>query len=567
MGLYIAMAAVIALVLGVVIGVLLGKNKKIELEIKLKTLDDKIIELNKSNEEAITRQKKEAKKELNSLKNEYEVTKDKFKMELERDINKRLKDKNKKRKKELDDIAEKLRRRETNLDGRIANFEKKELNFERKEENLSSLENSIKERKLEAERAIEIQKKEYEDGFKKRMEVNAKITESLELEKQKILKELENISGMTLQEAKDLMFSRIKDDVKRYATKKVQKMISEMEEVAHEKAQKIMGLAIQRYAGEYVAEKTVSVVTLTDDAIKGRIIGREGRNIRSFESVTGVDLIIDETPQAVVLSSFNPVRREIAKISLERLIKDGRIHPARIEEIVGKVENEIGEGIIKKGKEALMELNILPNMNPEMIKLIGTLKYRTSYGQNIWQHSVEVGFLCGVMAQELGLDVNVARRAGLLHDVGKAVDHEVEGSHAVIGANLARKYGESEDIIHAIEAHHNDVPPETTLAFLVDAADALSGARPGARRETMETFVKRLEDIENICNTFSGVHKTFAIQAGREVRVIVENDIVSEEDAVTLSIDIAKKIEENVTYPGQIKVVVIRERRVIAYAS
>jgi ribonuclease Y len=301
--------------------------------------------------------------------------------------------------------------------------------------------------------------------------------------------------------------------------------------------------------------------------MKGRIIGREGRNIRAFESATGVDLIIDETPEAVILSSFNPIRREVAKLSLEKLIEDGRIHPARIEEIVAKVEKEVEEGIIKSGNDALMELNILPNMNVEIIKLIGALKYRTSYGQNQIQHSIEVGFLCGMMAEEMGINPKLARRAGLLHDIGKAVDHEVEGSHAVIGADLAKRYGEKPEIVHAIKAHHNDVPPETALAFLVDASDALSGARPGARRETMQAFIKRLEDIETICQSFSGVQKSFAIQAGREVRVIVEHEEINDEQAGILSRELAKKIEQNVTYPGQIKIVVIRERRVVTYAS
>ncbi len=326
-----------------------------------------------------------------------------------------------------------------------------------------------------------------------------------------------------------------------------------------------MALAIQRYAGEYVAERTVSVVPLPSDEMKGRIIGREGRNIRALEAATGIDLIIDDTPEAVILSGFNPLRREVARLALEKLLADGRIHPGRIEEVVAKSEEEVEKSIKEAGEQAAFDLGV-HGIHPEVLKLIGRLKYRTSYTQNVYLHSLEVAFLCGIMAAELGINVKQAKRAGLLHDLGKAVDHEVEGSHAVIGAELARKYGESPKIVHAIMAHHEDEKPNSVLAILVQAADALSGARPGARREMMETYVKRLEDLERIATSFGGVTNSFAIQAGREIRVMVASDQVTDETAVVMARDIAKKIEAEMTYPGQIKVNVIRETRAVEFA-
>jgi len=326
-----------------------------------------------------------------------------------------------------------------------------------------------------------------------------------------------------------------------------------------------MALAIQRYAGEYVAERTVSVVALPSDEMKGRIIGREGRNIRALEAATGIDLIIDDTPEAVILSGFNPVRREVAKIALEKLIADGRIHPGRIEEVVAKAEAEVEQAIKEAGDQAAFDLGV-HGIHPEILKLIGRLRYRTSYSQNVYMHSLEVAFLCGIMAAELGVNVKQAKRAGLLHDLGKAVDHEVEGSHAVIGAEIARKYGETPKIVHAIMAHHEDEKPNSILAVLVQAADALSGARPGARREMMETYVKRLEDLERIATSFNGVTNSFAIQAGREIRVMVSSELVNDDQAVVLAKDVAKKIEAEMTYPGQIKVHVIRETRAVEYA-
>ncbi len=362
-----------------------------------------------------------------------------------------------------------------------------------------------------------------------------------------------------------MLIESIREEARRDAALLVKKIESEAKEMADKKAREIIALAIQRYAGEYVAEKTVSVVTLPNEEMKGRIIGREGRNIRALEAITGVDLIIDDTPEAVILSAFNPVRREVARIALERLISDGRIHPARIEEVVGKVTEEIEQSIRETGEQAAFDVGV-HGIHPELLRLLGKLKYRTSYAQNVLEHSIEVAFMCGIMAAELGLDQKEAKRAGLLHDIGKAVDHELEGPHALIGAELARRYGESEAIVEAIASHHDDVAPESILAILVQAADALSGARPGARKELLETYIKRLENLERIAMEFPGVSKAYAIQAGRELRVMVESQMVDDASVVMLSRDIAKKIESEMTYPGQIKVTVIREIRAVEYA-
>ncbi len=377
---------------------------------------------------------------------------------------------------------------------------------------------------------------------------------------------LEEISGMSGEQAKQQLVDSMLSEARHDAAKGIKRIEEEAHEVADKKAKKIMALAIQRYAGDFVAEKTVSVVPLPSDEMKGRIIGREGRNIRAIEAATGIDLIIDDTPEAVVISGFNPVRREVARISLERLIADGRIHPARIEELVEKAQGEVDEEIRQAGEQATFDVGV-HGIHPEIIKLLGILKYRTSYGQNVLVHSVEVAFLCGMMAAELGINVKQAKRAGLLHDIGKAVSHEMEGSHAVNGGDLARKYGESAKIVHAIAAHHEDEKPETVLAILTQAADALSGARPGARRETMETYVKRLRDLEQIGTSFDGVTGCFAIQAGREIRVMVSSDQVSDDYSHVLAKDIAGKIEQEMTYPGQIRVNVIRETRAIEYAK
>ena len=379
-------------------------------------------------------------------------------------------------------------------------------------------------------------------------------------------RELENLSGISTQEAKEMLISSIENEARHEAALMAKRIETEARENADRKAKDIISLAIQRYAGDYVAEKTVSVVNLPNEEMKGRIIGREGRNIRAIEAITGVDLIIDDTPEAVILSGFNPVRREVARISLERLISDGRIHPARIEEIVEKVNTEIETSIREAGEQAAFDVGV-HGIHPELIKLIGKLKYRTSYAQNVLQHSREVSFLCGIMAAELGLNEKHAKRAGLLHDIGKAIDHEMEGTHATIGADLARRYGESGAVVHAIAAHHEDIPAEDVISVLVQAADALSGARPGARKELLETYVKRLEDLERIATSFNGVGKAYAIQAGRELRIIVESTSVNDADIVMLSRDVARRIENELTYPGQIKVTVIRETRSVEFAK
>jgi len=377
---------------------------------------------------------------------------------------------------------------------------------------------------------------------------------------------LEKISEMTAEEAKKMLIQAMEDEAKYEATKIIKKIEEEAREKADKKAKEIIAFAIQRYAGDYVGEDTVSVVALPNEEMKGRIIGREGRNIRALEAATGVDIIIDDTPEAVILSCFNPIRREVARIAIERLIGDGRIHPARIEEIVSKVAEEMDEKIKDSGEQAVFDLGV-HNVHPELIRLLGRLKYRSSYAQNIYQHSLEVAFICGAIAAELRVNVKEAKRAGLLHDIGKAVDHEVEGSHANIGADLAKKHGEADLIVHAILAHHEDVPVTGLLDVIVQAADALSGARPGARREMLETYIKRLDELEHIANGFQGVEKSYAIQAGREIRIVVNSEKTSDENIIILSKDIAKKIETDLSYPGQIKVVVIRESRSVEYAK
>ncbi len=378
--------------------------------------------------------------------------------------------------------------------------------------------------------------------------------------------ELENISGITREQAKERLMDSIESEARMDAAKRLSRIENEMKLEADRKGKNILALAIARYAGDYVADKTVSMVPLPSDEMKGRIIGREGRNIRAIEAATGIDIIIDDTPEAVILSGFNPIRREVARRSLIQLISDGRIHPARIEEVVAKVTDELDVEIKEVGEQATFDVNA-HGVHVELVNLIGRLKYRTSYGQNILQHSLEVAFLCGVMAAELGLDVKKAKRAGLLHDIGKAVDHEVEGSHAMIGRDLVKKYGEADDIVYAVGAHHEDLPPKSVLDVLVQSADALSGARPGARKEMLQSYVKRLEDLEHIANAFEGVDKSYAVQAGRDLRIIVDSQKVHDDEAMLLSRDIAKSIEEQLTYPGQIRVTVIRETRAVEYAK
>ncbi len=376
---------------------------------------------------------------------------------------------------------------------------------------------------------------------------------------------LEKLSGFTADEAKDYLIAKLETEVTHEAAMKIKEIESQLKEESEGRAREIIGMAIQRCAADHVAEVTVSVVPLPNDEMKGRIIGREGRNIRTLETLTGVDLIIDDTPEAITVSCFDPVRREIARLALEKLILDGRIHPARIEEMVESAKREVAAIIKSEGERAIFETNIL-GLHPELVKLLGRMKYRTSYGQNVLNHSIEVAHLAGLMAAELGADVAQAKRAGLLHDLGKAVDHEIEGSHVTIGVDLARKYKESKEVIHAIHAHHNDVEPETVVACIVQAADAISAARPGARRENLENYIKRLEKLEEVTSSFEGVEKSFAIQAGREVRIIIKPEVVSEDGMILLAREIAKKIEDEMEYPGQIKVHLLREVKAIEYA-
>ncbi len=438
---------------------------------------------------------------------------------------------------ELQAQEKRLLQREENLDRKLTQLDEREDDLGRREKHLGGLEDRIKERESEIDKLIA---------------------------EQRAL--LESLSGLSAEEARQQLMANMESQARHDCAKGIKQIEDEARETADKKAKGILALAIQRYAGDYVAERAVSVVPLPSDEMKGRIIGREGRNIRAIEAATGIDLIIDDTPEAVIISGFNPVRREVARISLERLIADGRIHPARIEEVVEKAAEEVDNSIREAGEQATFDVGV-HGIHPEVIKLVGRLKYRTSYGQNVLQHSIEVAFLCGIMAAELGINVKQAKRAGLLHDIGKAVDHEVEGSHAVIGADLARKYGESPKIVHALAAHHEDEKPSTVLAVLVQAADALSGARPGARREMLETYVKRLADLERIGTSFKGVTSCFAIQAGREIRVMVASDKVSDIDSHVLAKDIARKVEVEMTYPGQIKVNVIRETRAVDYAK
>lgn len=475
----------------------------------------------------------EAKKEAETIKKEAILqAKDslfQMKAEFERE--------SKESRREFQNLEKRILQKEENLDRKAEGLDKKESLLNKRDKQLGQQERELLERERELQAVVEEEKRR-----------------------------LESISGMSSQEAKEMLIASIESEARHDAALLAKKIETEAREIADRKAKDIISLAIQRYAGDYVAEKTVSVVNLPNEEMKGRIIGREGRNIRAIEASTGVDLIIDDTPEAVILSGFNPVRREVARISLERLISDGRIHPARIEEVVEKVNSEIETSIREAGEQAAFDVGV-HGIHPELVKLIGKLKFRTSYAQNVLQHSREVSFLCGIMAAELGLNEKQAKRAGLLHDIGKAMDHEMEGPHAAIGSDLARRHGESATIVHAIAAHHEDIPAEDVLAIVVQAADALSGARPGARKELLETYVKRLEDLERIAGAFNGISKAYAIQAGRELRIIVESALVSDADVVLLSRDIAKKIESELTYPGQIKVTVIRETRSVEFAK
>ncbi|MBR0276920.1 MAG: ribonuclease Y [Clostridia bacterium] len=439
----------------------------------------------------------------------------------------------------------------------------KEIKEQRSEQN--RLERRIQQREESLDKKVEQLEQKEEILAKKTKEAEAKLDE-LDKVHEKQLDELRKISGMSQEEAKAQLLRSLESEIRHEAAIMVKEIQDKAKEEADKKAHEIVAGAIQRCAADHSAETTVSVVNLPNDDMKGRIIGREGRNIRAIETLTGIDLIIDDTPEAVILSGFDPVRREIARLSLEKLITDGRIHPARIEETVERSRKEVEAIIKQEGEHATFETGV-HGLHPEIVKLIGRLKYRTSYGQNVLKHSVEVSHLAGIMAGELGEDIAVAKRAGLLHDLGKAIDHEVEGSHAIIGADFAKKYKESETVVHAIAAHHGDVQPVSVIDCLVQAADSISAARPGARRENLETYIKRLEKLEEIANSFNGVDKSFAIQAGREVRIMVKPDVINDETTVLMARDIVKKIESEMEYPGQIKVNVIREVRSVEFAK
>ena len=415
------------------------------------------------------------------------------------------------------------------------------------------------------DKKIEAIEQREENAVKKQKEIEASEAEINEM-KARQLKELETISGMSMDEAKDILLESVEHDARHEAALMLREIEQKTKEEADKRARNIVSLAIQRCAADHVAETTVSVVALPNDEMKGRIIGREGRNIRTLETATGVDLIIDDTPEAVILSGFDPVRREVARIALEKLIMDGRIHPGRIEEMVEKARKEVDVQIREAGEQAIFECGI-HGLHHELVKLLGRLKYRTSYGQNVLKHSIEVSHLAGIMAAEIGANVTLAKRAGLLHDIGKAIDHEVEGPHVQIGADVAKKYRENNQVINAIMAHHGDVEPATVEAVLVQAADAISAARPGARRETLENYIKRLEKLEEIANSFEGVDKSFAIQAGREIRIIVKPENVNDADTIIMAKEIVKRIETELEYPGQIKVNVIRETRAVEFAK
>ena len=514
-GIVIAVAVVLVIVSAVISHFVTVSNLKKNAESKIGNAESKAREIIDDAVKTAEAKKKESLLEIKeeSIKN---------KNELERE--------SKERRSELQRYEKRVLSKEEALDKRSEAIEKREASFTAKEEQLKQREKKVD-----------------------------------ELSQQRV-QELERISGLTSEQAKEYLLKTVEEDVKHDTAKMIKELEAQAKEEADKKAKEYVVTAIQRCAADHVAETTISVVQLPSDEMKGRIIGREGRNIRTLETLTGVELIIDDTPEAVVLSGFDPIRREVARIALEKLIVDGRIHPARIEEMVEKAQKEVDTMIREEGEAAALEVGV-HGIHPELIKLLGRMKFRTSYGQNALKHSVEVAQLSGLLAGEIGLDVRLAKRAGLLHDIGKSIDHDVEGSHIQIGVDLCRKYKESPTVINAVEAHHGDVEPETLIACVVQAADTISAARPGARRETLETYTNRLKQLEDITNQFKGVDKSFAIQAGREIRVMVVPEQVSDADMVLLARDIAKQIEFELEYPGQIKVNVIRESRVTDYAK
>ncbi len=486
-----------------------------------------------SNEEAAQRMLKEARAEAETIRKEADIKAKELVLQAKGDAERESRE----RRRDMQQLERRLGAREENLEKRGEQLEKRENEAAKREQAVRQLEQAAGEREERYSRMIE-----------------------------ETRQQLERVAGLTRDEAKRSLIEQMVDEARHEAAKHIRLIEEEARAEADRKGKKIITIAIERLAGEFIAERTVSVVHLPSDDMKGRIIGREGRNIRAIEAATGVDLIVDDTPEAVIVSCHNPIRREIARIALERLISDGRIHPGRVEEVVRKAEQEVEESVREAGQKAVFEVGI-HGVHPELVKLVGMLKYRYSYAQNVLMHSMECAYIAGAMAAELGLNEKQARRAGLLHDIGKALTHEVEGSHAIIGADIARKYGESAKIVNAIAAHHEEVKAETILAPLVDAADALSGARPGARREMLESYVKRLEDLERISNSFKGVEKSFAVQAGREIRIIVEPRAVNDDQVSMLASEVARKIESEMTYPGQIKVTVIRETRASEFAK